>query len=121
MSVLSANRVVVVDIFADWCTPCKKIEPQYAALASAWSTSNIKWCKENLDNGITKNLQTVPFFQIFVESKLVETVVGGNMKELNDKLAKYVNSQSQSQVHNGKSPFGSNSAIRSAPPRFNQN
>lgn len=108
MQAIAEHKLVVVDIFADWCSPCKKIEPQYAEMAKSFAGNrHILFAKENLDNGITKNLGSIPFFQIFLESKLVDTVSGGNLGEV------YAKVQTQLQKMENPDPsFGGGNAIR---------
>ena len=77
------NKLCVVDICAEWCQPCKQIADRYSELASKYSNpGNCVLVKENVDSKFSTGIKGVPTFQFFKEGKLVETIVGGDIKEV---------------------------------------
>lgn len=83
---LNAKNVVVVDIYGTWCGPCKSVAPRYEELAQKYP--NHLFLKEDVDKKITKNIPGVPTFQIYKNKKLVHTVVGGNLAEVEQHINK---------------------------------
>lgn len=85
--VIGQNRVVVVDIYADWCQPCKQTAAQYSRLADKYNIpGNCVLVKEDLSKKLSKNITGVPTFNYFVEGRLVDQVVGADMDEVEKKL-----------------------------------
>jgi len=78
--VLESDKPVVVDLWADWCAPCRAIAPTIEAL-SAELADSIKIGK--LD--ITANPNTppqygvtaIPTILLFKDGKVVDRIVGG--------------------------------------------
>ena len=48
------NRIVCIDIYATWCSPCKQLEPKYSIVAKKYSKKGIcAVVKENIDKKLT--------------------------------------------------------------------
>ncbi len=43
----NSSTLVVIDLYADWCGPCKMLAPHFSALES--ELAEIKFCKINVD------------------------------------------------------------------------
>jgi thioredoxin 1 len=87
---IGSNRLVCVDIYADWCAPCKKLEPEYIGFAKLFSNrKDLLFAKENIELNLSQGVKSIPTFQIFFDGKHVDTVVGGNLSELNTKLSSF--------------------------------
>jgi thioredoxin 1 len=85
--ILSQNRVVLVDIFTNWCGPCKKIEPEYSLIASKYNQQGVcAIVKENLEKKITPNIHGVPTFHIYKNGQLVDEIVGADLPKIEEKL-----------------------------------
>ena len=88
--VLNKYRVVCVDIYADWCGPCKMTAPAYASLAERYTKQGevilVKYRFENIELAERKTITGIPLFDFYVEGRKVDKVVGGNIDEVEDKL-----------------------------------
>lgn len=88
--VLETSRGVVVDMYADWCGPCKMMAPVVEELSQ--SHPEIKFCKLNVDHapGIAARyrVMSIPTFLIFRDGDLAGTIVGGmDADDLEDAIA----------------------------------
>ena len=72
------NTKVLVDCYADWCFPCKRLEPIFAQLAQTYR--NILFCRINIDHAptITNTFQirSIPLILFFRQGELVHKLVG---------------------------------------------
>jgi thiol-disulfide isomerase/thioredoxin len=84
------NRVVVVDIYADWCGPCKQTAPDYATIATEYTRPGecaiVKYNYDKLDPSERSRIHGIPVFQFFVEGKQVDEVVGADIDAVKVKL-----------------------------------
>ena len=88
--VLNAAGGVVVDMYADWCGPCKMMAPVVEGLSR--EHPEIKFCKLNVDlaPGIAARyrVMSIPTFLVFRGGALVGTIVGGmDPDDLEDAIA----------------------------------
>ncbi|HIV26097.1 MAG TPA: thioredoxin [Candidatus Scatomonas pullistercoris] len=81
--VLQASGGVVVDMYADWCGPCKMMAPVVEALSA--SHPEIKFCKLNVDQAPSiaarYRVMSIPTFLVFRNGNLAGTIVGGMEEE----------------------------------------
>lgn len=77
--VLKADGLVIVDMFATWCGPCKMMAPIVDNLAEDYT--DVKFCKLDVDQAPTVaaryGVQSIPTFLFFRKGELVRTLVGG--------------------------------------------
>ena len=77
--VLSSEKPVMVDFFAQWCGPCKMMGPLVEQLAEEYA-DQIKIGKldidENMETAQKYRVMSVPTFAFFKDGQLEHTVVG---------------------------------------------
>ena len=77
--VLNSERPVLVDFYADWCGPCKMMEPVIEEIAEELKdiakVGKIN-VDENQDLSMQYNVMSIPTLIIFKEGKEVERLVG---------------------------------------------
>lgn len=92
---LDSKRINIVDCYADWCGPCKRIYPTYKKMSEDYSANQrVRFFKLNIDNKeeklqefVTKNNITfIPFF-LMVENGET-TMTFNNFGELQDFVKK---------------------------------
>ena len=91
---ISSNPAVVVDCYADWCGPCRMMNPVIDALSEGYN-GKIVFGKLNVDENreisAKYSVMSIPTLLIFKNKTLMETVVGTVSKEqLKEKLGKYL-------------------------------
>lgn len=77
--VLQADKPVIVDFWAPWCTPCLRMAPTFEKLAGEY-TGKVTFAKMNTDdNQMTPSrlgIQGIPTMIIFQGGREVDRVVG---------------------------------------------
>lgn len=88
---LSDYNIVVVDVWANFCSPCKMIAPYYEKLALKYQSSSEKkdiiFLKDCIDDdSITSvhgdQVNVIPTFFIYVMGRLIGTIMGGDFKKM---------------------------------------
>jgi len=90
--VLKSKKPALVDFWAEWCIPCKKIEPVMDQLSEEFK-NHINFFRLNVDENpsITAeySVRGIPTLFLFKNGEVVERVVGViGKKELVKKLRK---------------------------------
>lgn len=87
--ILSQTPVVCVDIYADWCQPCKQTAPDYSNLAAKYGkVGECALIKENYDKKFSDNIQGVPTFRFYIYGQQVDETVGADMNDVEKKIQK---------------------------------
>jgi thioredoxin len=92
--VMQASMPVVVDFFATWCGPCKRLSPLLDELAGPL-TNRVRFVKMDIDKspGLTRrfDIQAVPTLVFFKKGEIVDRVLGlppeNELKERLESLA----------------------------------
>jgi len=83
--------IVIVDIWAKWCVPCKAIAPHFEILAQKHKNIKfISFVKDNIENpeSIHKDqVSAIPAFFIYYKGRKVKEFIGEKM----DVIEEYVN------------------------------
>lgn len=77
--VLQSKGIVLVDVYADWCSPCKAMSPVIDQVAEEYK-NKIKVGKLDVDKSPNTpgkyNILSVPTLLFFKDGKLVDTQIG---------------------------------------------
>jgi len=77
--VINSPQPVVIDLWAEWCMPCRMIAPIIEELAQEYD-GKVKFGKLNVDENrniaIRYSIQAIPTLLIFKDGQLVQKFVG---------------------------------------------
>lgn len=77
--VKNSDKVTIVDFFADWCGPCRKLSPIIEEIEQELS-DKAKFTKintdENIDLARDYQISGIPTLLVFKNGELVERMVG---------------------------------------------
>jgi thioredoxin 1 len=76
--VLENENPVLVDFWADWCGPCRAMEPVLDKIAE--DNPNLQIAKVNIDQqqelAVRYQVMSIPMMLVFVDGKIVEQFIG---------------------------------------------
>ncbi len=76
---VSSNQPVIVDFWAEWCAPCRMLEPILERIVEEYqgkvSIARVN-VDENRDLAITYEITAIPLVKIFKQGKVVSEFVG---------------------------------------------
>ena len=92
--VVGASEAVLVDFWAPWCGPCKRVAPALEELAQKLE-GKLKVAKMNVDENpsVTAQLgvRSIPTLVIYKEGKVVDTRVGAlSLEELEGFVSQWI-------------------------------
>jgi len=83
--VIDSPIPVLVDFWAEWCVPCKMVEPIVEEIAKE-KVGKLKVVRINVDDNqniaIQYGIMSIPTLMIFSNGKLVEQIVGAVPKRV---------------------------------------
>jgi thioredoxin 1 len=81
--VIKSNRLVLVDFWAEWCGPCRKVSP---ILDEISNETGLLVGKLNIDENPEKTMEyqvsSIPTMVLFMDGKPVHSVIGAKPKHL---------------------------------------
>ncbi|HRH49823.1 MAG TPA: thioredoxin [Panacibacter sp.] len=92
--VLQSDKVTLIDLWAEWCGPCRLMSPVIEELAQEYQGRAVVG-KLNVDNNpevpVNYNVRGIPTFLLFKNGELKEKIVGVQTKQfLKDKIESFL-------------------------------
>ncbi|MEE9520582.1 MAG: thioredoxin [Dehalococcoidales bacterium] len=82
--VIKSTLLVLVDLWAPWCSPCRMVAPVIEKLAEKYN-GKVKFCRVNVDDNSqtpTKyGVMSIPTLMFFKDGKAVDTVIGAVLEQ----------------------------------------
>uniref|UniRef100_A0A1I7WS10 Peptide-N(4)-(N-acetyl-beta-glucosaminyl)asparagine amidase n=1 Tax=Heterorhabditis bacteriophora TaxID=37862 RepID=A0A1I7WS10_HETBA len=86
-----ANRLIIVDFYADWCGPCRHIAPVFIQLSKRFS--NASFFKINVDHSFDimqqYGIRAMPTFVLIKAKREVERIQGANSEALEQAINRH--------------------------------
>lgn len=98
---IETTNLVIIDFYASWCGPCKRISPKYEELSKNYL--NVKFCKIDSDISALKeicnicNVNQLPTFCFFRGGQYITKMTGSREDELEKLIKQYDNSDTKSE------------------------
>jgi thioredoxin 1 len=81
--VVESDRPVLVDFWAPWCGPCRRVSPAVEEIASERGDA-LKVVKLNIDDNqetaVKFNVMSIPTLMLFKNGEVAKTVIGAYPK-----------------------------------------
>ncbi len=81
--VLLSDKPVLVDFWAAWCGPCRKVAPILEEIAAQYG-DKIEIVKldtdENQDTAARYGVTSIPTLNVYVKGEVVKTIIGAHPK-----------------------------------------
>jgi thioredoxin 1 len=94
-AVLASDKPVLVDFWAEWCGPCRAMEPMINELAKAYEGKAVVGklnADENPNVATRYSIRGLPTMLVFKGGELVDRIVGVASKQM---LSKMIDNQLQ--------------------------
>lgn len=90
----AGDKLVVIDFFATWCGPCKRIAPFLESLAKEYEEKVVllKVDVDEIEELVGEyNIQVMPTFVFIRKGVKLDTVTGSNEDKLSETLKGHLN------------------------------
>ena len=81
---IRTNQYAVIDFWAEWCGPCRRIAPIIEELSMEFS-DKVAFGKVNMDNNQKLarefNIDAIPAIMLYANGQLVDRIIGAYPKE----------------------------------------
>ncbi|XP_015779316.1 PREDICTED: thioredoxin-2-like [Acropora digitifera] len=88
----AGEKLVVVDFFATWCGPCKKMSPTIKKLAEEYA-DKVFFAKvdvdENADTAEEQEISAMPTFMLYKSRRKVDSFTGANAEKLKELVQRH--------------------------------
>lgn len=95
LNLVNSEKLVIIDLFATWCGPCKALAPKLEELNNE-NKEVVEIVKLDIDQNeqtpMKHNVRGVPTLLFYKQGKLLEQITGNQPKE---KLQELINKHSQ--------------------------
>lgn len=89
----AGNKLVIVDFFATWCGPCKRINPVLEKLSEQYP--NVVFLKadvdENLESSTRYQITSMPTFLFIKKKEILERFSGALKDRIVSNICKFTN------------------------------
>ena len=89
----SEQRLVVLDFFAEWCGPCKRISPEISKLQTTYFDRIVvqKIDVDQCDDVASHyKITSMPTFLFIKNNTVLDTVIGAKLELIHQKIAVYI-------------------------------
>jgi thioredoxin 1 len=92
-NMINSFRICLIDVYAEWCGPCKITAPVFSNLFKNYNLAGVVGlAKENVELGLSPNVQVIPTFQFYVNGQFESVMTGADMDALEKKLIELIQS-----------------------------
>jgi thioredoxin 1 len=90
-TILQAPLLTIVDFWADWCPPCRALEPVLAQLAQHYA-GKVRFARMNVEEQpqipMRLSIQAMPTLVFFKDGQEVERIIGAYPQKLKTAIEK---------------------------------
>jgi thioredoxin 1 len=88
LDTLKSNKFTFIDVYANWCGPCKKIEPKILELSKSHPFINFYKSNIEKDCPFEDMIEVLPTFLLYEGEKLLKKIKGADLKSITLELNK---------------------------------
>lgn len=87
---IASDSLTVIDFYAQWCGPCKRLAPRYQELSDEHTTVNCYKVDVDEADGIAMEckIQAMPTFHFYRSGELLESFEGADGQKLEETIAR---------------------------------
>ena len=85
---ISTSNGLVIDIYGDFCGPCKIIAPKFQKMANEFTQFGIVFAKEDVDKKLSPYVKGVPMFEYYLRGNKIGDTVGADETEIRNNVEK---------------------------------